>query len=105
MSKLAKSRRKGSTAYLIAQQAADDDATSSMQEGHEGDVDGDVPNLLLMYFSYGEMVTCDSNDCEWEWFHLACVGLKVVPGSESMCALLIRNVASIANSVISEMVL
>ena len=25
------------------------------------------------------MVGCDAGDCEREWFHLECVGLKVAP--------------------------
>jgi hypothetical protein len=29
--------------------------------------------------SYGEMVACDGDGCEREWFHLECVGLKVAP--------------------------
>ncbi|KAI0181806.1 hypothetical protein GGR52DRAFT_56446 [Hypoxylon sp. FL1284] len=48
----------------------------------EGDVDADEP--LYCYcngVSYGEMVACDANDCEREWFHLDCVGLKEAPPS------------------------
>lgn len=30
--------------------------------------------------SYGEMVACDKEDCEREWFHLSCVGLSKPPG-------------------------
>ena len=25
--------------------------------------------------SFGEMVACDGDDCPWEWFHIACVGI------------------------------
>ncbi|KAJ3473149.1 hypothetical protein NLG97_g10487 [Lecanicillium saksenae] len=79
-----KTQRKGSTAHLAAQQAADDDATSSMQDEDEGDIDGDEPTYCYCNsVSYGEMVACDSDDCEREWFHLACVGLKVAPGSKT----------------------
>ncbi|KAL7409364.1 Phd domain in Ing1-like protein [Mrakia frigida] len=24
--------------------------------------------------SYGEMIACDNEDCEKEWFHIGCVG-------------------------------
>lgn len=34
--------------------------------------------------SYGAMVACDSDDCEREWFHLECVGLKVPPKQNGM---------------------
>ncbi|KAJ2957292.1 hypothetical protein NQZ79_g6989 [Umbelopsis isabellina] len=35
--------------------------------------------------SYGEMVACDNDDCEIEWFHLACVNLKTVPKGKWYC--------------------
>lgn len=80
-----KSQRKNS---IIHAAQADDDATSSMQEEEEGDIDGDEPTYCYCNsVSYGEMVACDSDDCEREWFHLACVGLKVAPGSKSMYTL------------------
>lgn len=64
----------------------DDEATSSAQgDDEEGDIDADEPRYCYCNgVSYGEMVACDSDDCEREWFHLACVGLKVAPGSKSM---------------------
>ncbi|OAA59294.1 PHD finger domain protein (Ing1) [Cordyceps fumosorosea ARSEF 2679] len=79
-----KAHRKSSTAQLAAQHTADDDATSSMQDEDEGDIDGDEPTYCYCNsVSYGEMVACDSDDCEREWFHLDCVGLKVAPGSKT----------------------
>ncbi|KAI8077755.1 uncharacterized protein BX664DRAFT_343404 [Halteromyces radiatus] len=35
--------------------------------------------------SFGEMVGCDNNDCDLEWFHLACVDLKTVPKGKWYC--------------------
>jgi hypothetical protein len=70
-----------STAQALAAQTADEDASSSMQGDDEGgDVDAD--ELTYCYcngVSYGEMVACDADGCEREWFHLECVGLKVAP--------------------------
>lgn len=31
---------------------------------------------LCKRVSYGEMVACENEDCEVEWFHFVCVGLK-----------------------------
>lgn len=31
--------------------------------------------------SFGEMIACDADDCEREWFHLGCAGLRVAPKS------------------------
>lgn len=53
-------------------------------EDDEGEADADEPTYCYCNsVSYGEMVACDSDDCAREWFHLACVGLKVAPGSKS----------------------
>ncbi|KAI8362053.1 inhibitor of growth proteins N-terminal histone-binding-domain-containing protein [Mortierella sp. GBAus27b] len=35
--------------------------------------------------SYGEMVACDNADCEIEWFHLSCAGLKAPPKGKWYC--------------------
>ena len=35
--------------------------------------------------SYGEMVACDGDDCEREWFHLACVNLTSPPKGSWFC--------------------
>lgn len=35
--------------------------------------------------SYGEMVGCDGEDCEKEWFHLPCTGLKEPPKGAWYC--------------------
>lgn len=35
--------------------------------------------------SFGEMVGCDGDDCNKEWFHLACIGFKVPPKGKWYC--------------------
>lgn len=35
--------------------------------------------------SYGEMIGCDNDDCEREWFHLDCLGLKQAPSGTWYC--------------------
>lgn len=35
--------------------------------------------------SYGEMVGCDNDDCPYEWFHLACLGLTHAPTGSWLC--------------------
>lgn len=78
-------KKAAAVVQALAQVATDDDATSSMQgDDEDGDIDADEPRYCYCNgVSYGEMVACDSDDCEREWFHLACVGLKVAPGSKS----------------------
>ncbi|KAI0007960.1 hypothetical protein F4779DRAFT_589282 [Xylariaceae sp. FL0662B] len=75
-----RSHKKGAAQQVIAARVADEDANSSVQGDDDGDVDADEP--LYCYcngVSYGEMVACDADDCEREWFHLDCVGLKAAP--------------------------
>ncbi|KAA8527860.1 hypothetical protein F0562_035271 [Nyssa sinensis] len=36
--------------------------------------------------SYGEMVGCDNPDCNIEWFHYGCVGLKEQPKGKWYCS-------------------
>lgn len=36
--------------------------------------------------SYGEMVACDNDSCEREWFHYGCVGLKEPPIGKWFCS-------------------
>jgi hypothetical protein len=73
----------GAAAQLIAQQNSEvDDTGSNVQDDDEEDREGDDDEPRYCFcngFSYGEMVGCDADGCEREWFHLDCVGLKVAP--------------------------
>jgi len=35
--------------------------------------------------SYGAMVGCENEHCQYEWFHLCCVGMKEVPEGDWWC--------------------
>lgn len=79
-----RSHKKGASQHAIPTRITDEDTNSSGHGDDEGEVDADEP--LYCYcngVSYGEMVACDANDCEREWFHLDCVGLKAAPPSNS----------------------
>ncbi|KAH6673155.1 hypothetical protein B0J14DRAFT_592630 [Halenospora varia] len=72
----------GAAAQLIAQQTVEADDTSSNvpDEDEDEEIGADEPTYCYCNgVSYGEMVACDADDCEKEWFHLECVGLKVAP--------------------------
>jgi len=78
----------GAAAQLLAQQNTEaEDSASNMQDNG---------------VSYGEMVGCDADGCEREWFHLECVGLKVAPKINGQ--LLVSNIPLNTNKC-SEMVL
>lgn len=38
------------------------------------------------YISYGNMIKCDNPNCEREWFHFHCVGLKNQPKGKWFCS-------------------
>ncbi|PNY28510.1 Chromatin modification-related protein, partial [Tolypocladium capitatum] len=85
-------KKANSVAQAVAPQVLEEDAnnSSSLQgdEDEDGDIDADEPTYCYCNsVSYGEMVACDADGCEREWFHLACVGLKVAPGSKSECSM------------------
>uniref|UniRef100_A0A0B7JT29 Chromatin modification-related protein n=1 Tax=Bionectria ochroleuca TaxID=29856 RepID=A0A0B7JT29_BIOOC len=74
-----KGHRKTNSMAHLAPPTADDEMTSG-----DGEFDADEPTYCYCNgVSYGEMVACDSDECTREWFHLACVGLKVAPGEKS----------------------
>ncbi len=77
----------GAAAQLIAQQNSEvDETTSNAPDADEdGEIDEDEPTYCYCNgVSYGEMVGCDADGCEREWFHLECVGLKVAPKGNGM---------------------
>ncbi|GAA6064416.1 hypothetical protein JCM10212_002843 [Sporobolomyces blumeae] len=52
----------------------------------EGDDDADKTlYCFCQRVSFGEMIACDAPDCEHEWFHLPCVGLKSIPDGRWFC--------------------
>ncbi|KAF8543161.1 hypothetical protein BDD12DRAFT_788948 [Trichophaea hybrida] len=50
------------------------------EQEESGDEDGSEERYCYCNgVSYGEMVACDEDDCEKEWFHLECAGLTQAP--------------------------
>jgi len=59
------------------------DVVDGADDGAEAD-DGRLYCLCQMV-SYGDMVACDDDECEREWFHLGCIGLEVAPEGVWFC--------------------
>ena len=77
-----KGHKKTASQAALAPPPLDDDGMTS------GDGDVDADELRYCYcngVSYGEMVGCDHDECSREWFHLACVGLRVAPEGQWFC--------------------
>jgi inhibitor of growth protein 3 len=54
-----------------------------MGEGEEEeDQDDDKRYCYCNERSYGEMVACENEHCQYEWFHVQCLGLKKSPDDE-----------------------
>lgn len=63
---------------------------ASVDMGGDGADDGAEADdgrlyCLCQVGSYGDMVACDDNECEREWFHLGCIGLDVAPEGVWFC--------------------
>ncbi|GAA94676.1 uncharacterized protein L969DRAFT_49206 [Mixia osmundae IAM 14324] len=57
---------------------SDDLLVDDVEEG--GDAGEDTTEYCFCHrTSFGDMVACDNDDCEYEWFHWSCVGLKQAP--------------------------
>lgn len=78
-----KHQKRASNAGAIMARLAEEAAVARRARGEEDDDPEEPRYCYCNGVSYGEMVACDSDDCSREWFHLACVGLKVAPGSKS----------------------
>ncbi|KAI0640110.1 hypothetical protein C8Q77DRAFT_1084696 [Trametes polyzona] len=62
------------------------DGTLSAGGEPDGDADDGKTYCFCDGVSYGEMIACDDEECEKEWFHIACVGLTVVPENTWYCS-------------------
>ncbi|GAA6034691.1 hypothetical protein JCM8097_001124 [Rhodosporidiobolus ruineniae] len=63
---------------------------AGVEEEYGEAVEGDDEQDKTLYcfcqrVSFGEMIACDAPDCEHEWFHLPCVGLKSIPDGRWFC--------------------
>lgn len=77
-----RSRRGASTAKHAKKEESPD---VEMGEGdEEEDQEDDRRYCFCNERSYGEMVACENEQCQYEWFHLQCLGLKKSPDDEEL---------------------
>ncbi|CAK5264474.1 unnamed protein product [Mycena citricolor] len=57
------------------------------EAGGDGEQDADDGKLYCtcQRVSFGQMIGCDGDDCQWEWFHIGCVGLTDSPQGRWYC--------------------
>ncbi|WWD22429.1 hypothetical protein CI109_106920 [Kwoniella shandongensis] len=75
---------KRSTSGKKATQAYDVETVEQEGLGGGEEVDSKV-YCTCRQVSYGEMIGCDDDDCEIEWYHLACLGLDKTPEGNWIC--------------------
>lgn len=87
-----KNQRKGASSASVVVKDQDESAdVDSVGMAHASDVldmpvDPNEPTYCLCHqVSYGEMIGCDNPDCPIEWFHFACVDLKIKPKGKWYC--------------------
>jgi hypothetical protein len=79
-------------AAALAHHHGDDGMSSKVHSDEdEMDIAEDEPTYCYCNgVSYGEMVACDADGCQKEWFHLECVGLKVAPKGNGKISVFLR---------------
>lgn len=81
-------KKKGGVAASNSKRAAEyanakekENAVKSEEEATGEEIDADEARYCYCGdVSYGDMVACENENCEREWFHFECVGLKEPPG-------------------------
>lgn len=59
-------------------------ASSDEDDDEEGEEDNAL-YCLCQRASFGEMIGCDNDNCEFQWFHYGCVGIREQPLGEWLC--------------------
>lgn len=71
-----------------AERARQRQGTAASAETSEEEDDGEEDNTLYCFCqrsSFGEMIGCDNDNCDYQWFHYGCVGIKEQPQGEWLC--------------------
>jgi len=93
---ISKKRRKGGSRASPSTTADDESAASDAGTEDEemsgvggGDGEGeesdDTKYCTCQRVSFGDMVACDNDHCQYQWFHWECVGIKEEPLGDWLC--------------------
>ncbi|KAF2273119.1 uncharacterized protein EI97DRAFT_461372 [Westerdykella ornata] len=71
----------------VASEAGTEDEEMTGMGGAEGEEDegDDTKYCFCQRVSFGNMVACDNDNCQYQWFHWECVGIKEEPLGEWLC--------------------
>lgn len=62
-----------------------DNEPAVVEEDEEDEEDDPTLYCFCHTKSYGNMIGCDNDDCEFQWFHYGCVGIEKQPSGEWLC--------------------
>lgn len=68
-----------------ASEAGTEDEEMSGMGGAEEDESDDTKYCFCQRVSFGDMVACDNDNCQYQWFHWECVGIKEEPVGDWLC--------------------
>ncbi|KAF2638806.1 hypothetical protein P280DRAFT_481609 [Massarina eburnea CBS 473.64] len=88
-----KKRRKGGSRASPSTTADDESVASEAGTededmagiGGEEDESDDTKYCSCQRVSFGDMVACDNDNCQFQWFHWECVGIKEEPVGDWLC--------------------
>ncbi|KAF2731931.1 hypothetical protein EJ04DRAFT_514227 [Polyplosphaeria fusca] len=71
----------------VQSEAGTEDEEASGVGGAEGEEDesDDTKYCFCQRVSFGDMVACDNDNCQLQWFHWECVGIKEEPVGDWLC--------------------
>ena len=71
----------------VASEAGTEDEDMAGVNGADGDEEesDDTKYCFCQRVSFGDMVACDNDHCEYQWFHWECVNIKEEPVGDWLC--------------------
>lgn len=75
----------GTAPVSVAAGSDEEGGADSGDVDAEGEEDDTQVYCTCQRVSFGDMVACDNDDCQYQWFHWGCVGLKEEPKGEWLC--------------------
>ncbi|KAF2186644.1 hypothetical protein K469DRAFT_142522 [Zopfia rhizophila CBS 207.26] len=63
----------------------DDEMSGVGAADQEEDESDDTKYCFCQRVSFGDMVACDNDNCQYQWFHWECVGIKEEPVGDWLC--------------------
>jgi inhibitor of growth protein 3 len=70
---------------VASEAGTEDEEMSGMGVDQEEDESDDNKYCFCQRVSYGDMVACDNDNCQIQWFHWGCVGIKEEPVGDWLC--------------------